>query len=215
MTAVAFLGVVVTSATAIVFGSPIWDPVVLAGKFSSPLLISFAMLIVAVSTLATNIAANIVSPANDFSHLWPERIDFKRGGYITGIFGILIMPWKLLNDPSGYIFQWLIAYSGLLGPIGGILIADYFILRKCTLNVDALYQKNQCYWYSKGFNPVAIVALILGILPNIPGFLMAIHVIPPNVVPSFITDLYGYAWLIGFVIAGLCYTLLSRAKVSG
>ena len=210
MTAVAFLGVVVTSATAIVYGHIIWDPVVLAGKFDSPLLVSFAMIAVAISTLATNIAANIVSPANDFSHMAPSYIDFKRGGYITGIIGIIIMPWKLVADPSGYIFTWLIAYSSLLGPIGGIMIADYFILRKRKLDVEALYEKNSIYWYSSGFNKNALLALFLGILPNIPGFLTTIKAIPTDSVPVYISNLYNYAWFVGFFVAALVYWLLSK-----
>jgi len=210
MTAVAFLGVVVTSATAIVYGHIIWDPVVLAGKFDSPMLVSLAMIAVAISTLATNIAANIVSPANDFSHLSPAYIDFKRGGYITGLIGILIMPWKLVADPSGYIFTWLIAYSSLLGPIGGILITDYFIIRKRKLNVKALYEKNSVYWYSAGFNKNALIALILGILPNIPGFLTTIKIIDQDLVPEFIRNWYNYAWFVGFFAAALVYWLLSK-----
>ncbi len=141
MSACAFVGVVVTSATAIVYGKEIWDPVVLAGKFHSPVIVTAVLLTVVIATLATNIAANIVSPANDFSHLWPARIDFKLGGYITGVIGILILPWKLLSDPKGYIFTWLVGYSSLLGPIGGILITDYFLLRQQRLYVqETLFQ---------------------------------------------------------------------------
>lgn len=210
MSAVAFLGVVVTSATTIVFGKTIWDPVVLAGSFESPILVSFAMLAVMISTLATNIAANIVSPANDFSHVAPHLIDFKRGGYLTGFFGIVILPWKLVSDPTGYIFTWLIAYSSLLGPIGGIMIADYYILRRCKLNVDELFHKGKSYWYQRGFNVKALIALILGIIPNVPGFLTTIGVLAKNKVPPFINDLYNYAWFVGFFIAALCYTMLSQ-----
>ncbi len=211
MTAFAFIGVVVTSATAIVYGSLIWDPVVLAGKFDSPVLVSFAMISVLISTLATNIAANIVSPANDFSNLAPEKIDFKKGGYITGVLGVLIFPWKLLADPTGYIFTWLIAYSSLLGPIGGILIVDYFILRKQELHVEELYSANGRYWYGNGFNHVAIIALLLGILPNVPGFLTTIHLVPKESVPEFISGLYHYAWFVGFFVSGLVYYGFSRA----
>ena len=116
MTLFAFIGVVVTSATVIIYGETIWDPLMLAGKLENKLLVSIAMIAVAISTLATNIAANIVSPANDFANLAPTKINFRTGGYITGVIGILIFPWKLIADPSGYIFTWLVGYSSLLGP---------------------------------------------------------------------------------------------------
>ena len=205
MTLFAFIGVVVTSATTLVYGKPVWDPVELAGKFDSPLIVSFAMLAVAISTLATNIAANIVSPANDFANLAPSKIDFKKGGYLTGIIGVIIYPWKLISDPSGYIFTWLIAYSSLLGPIGGILNTDYFIIRKKKLFVEELYSDVGRYWFRKGFNPNAIGALILGILPNIPGFLTTLKLVPSDSVPSFISGLYHYAWFVGFAVSGLAY----------
>jgi NCS1 family nucleobase:cation symporter-1 len=207
MTLFSFVGVVVTSATAIVFGQMIWDPVVLAGKFSSPILVSFAMIAVVISTLATNIAANIVSPANDFSNLAPTKIDFKRGGYITGVIGILIFPWKLIADPNGYIFTWLIAYSSLLGPIGGILIVDYFFVRRQHLVVDELYSRDGRYWYSDGFNPSAVIALIVGILPNVPGFLTTIGAIPETAVWSWLSGLYHYAWFVGFAVSGAVYAI--------
>src|SRR5262249_41032894 len=125
----AFIGVAVTSATAIIYGEKIWDPVVVLTKFTNPVVLIVAMLALCIATLATNIAANVVSPANDFAHLAPRHITFRTGGYITGVIGILIMPWKLVADPSGYIFTWLVGYSALLGPIAGVLIADYFIVR--------------------------------------------------------------------------------------
>ncbi len=210
MTLFSFIGVVVTSATTIVYGITIWDPVVLAGKFDSPLLVTFAMLAVIISTLATNIAANIVSPANDFSNLAPEKIDFKKGGYITGVIGALIFPWKLMADPNGYIFTWLIAYSSLLGPIGGIMIVDYFLIRKQELVVDELYTDKGRYWFGNGFNRAAVIAMLVGILPNIPGFLTTIKVLPTEAVPAFISGLYHYAWFVGFGVSGGVYYALSR-----
>ncbi|RYG50889.1 MAG: response regulator, partial [Chitinophagaceae bacterium] len=161
-----------TNYSVIIYGETIWDPLVLAGKFESKMLITIAMIAVALSTLATNIAANIVSPANDFSNLSPRKINFRMGGYITGILGILICPWKLIADPNGYIFTWLIAYSSLLGPVGGIMIADYYFLKRQELNVEDLYRSAGMYSYSNGFNMRAIIALLLGILPNLPGFLV-------------------------------------------
>ncbi len=212
MTLFAFVGVVVTSATVIIYGETIWDPVILAGKFSSKLLVSIAMIAVAISTLATNIAANIVSPANDFANLSPTKINFKKGGYITGIIGILIFPWKLIADPNGYIFTWLVGYSSLLGPIGGIMIADYYFIRKQQLVVNDLYQPKGLYTFKNGFNRCAIIALILGILPNIPGFLTTIKIIPQDIIPHWISGLYNYAWFVGFFIAGISYMIMMRKK---
>jgi nucleobase:cation symporter-1, NCS1 family len=210
MTLFAFVGVVVTSASAIIYGSPEWDPVKLAGHFNSKLMVTFAMIGIIISTLATNIAANIVSPANDFSNLSPSKINFKLGGYITGIIGVLIFPWKLMADPNGYIFTWLIAYSSLLGPIGGIMIADYYFIRKKELVVDELYQHNGRYKFSNGFNPVAIIALLAGILPNVPGFLVNIKVIAADTMPAWINGLYHYAWFVGFFVSGVVYWIMMR-----
>lgn len=212
MTLFAFIGVVVTSATPIVYGSTIWDPVQLAGKFENKLMVSFAMLAVIISTLATNIAANIVSPANDFANLAPKKINFKTGGYITGIIGILIFPWKLVAEPSGYIFTWLVGYSSLLGPVGGIMIADYYFIRKQQLVLDELYRSSGRYSFSKGFNTNAIIALLTGILPNIPGFLVTIKVIAADTVPYWISNLYNYAWFVGFFLSGFVYWLLMKRK---
>jgi NCS1 family nucleobase:cation symporter-1 len=212
MTMFAFVGVVVTSATTIVFGTTIWDPVVLAGKFESKLLVSIAMIAVAISTLATNIAANIVSPANDFANFAPSKIDFRKGGYITGIIGILIFPWKLIADPSGYIFTWLVGYSSLLGPVGGILIADYYFIRKQQLILHDLYNSQGIYRFTEGFNVNAITALLLGILPNVPGFLMTIKVVDNTVFPEWISGLYHYAWFVGFGVSGLAYWFLMKNK---
>jgi NCS1 family nucleobase:cation symporter-1 len=214
MTMFSFIGVVVTSATVIIYGSVIWDPLVLAGKFESKLLVSIAMIAVAVSTLATNIAANIVSPANDFANLAPATIDFRRGGYITGIIGILIFPWKLIADPSGYIFTWLIAYSSLLGPIGGIMIADYFFIRKKQLDITDLYSHAGQYTYVNGFNSYAIIALLAGILPNVPGFLTTINLVGKNAFWPWVSQLYHYAWFVGFFVSGLVYLALMR-QISG
>ena len=212
MTLFAFVGVVVTSATAIIYGNPEWDPVKLAGKFDSKMMVSFAMLGIIISTLATNIAANIVSPANDFSNLSPKKINFKTGGYITGIIGVLIFPWKLYADPNGYIFTWLIAYSGLLGPIGGILIADYYFLRKQQLNVGELYKAKGEYSFGNGFNQYAVIALLLGILPNIPGFLLQIKVISVKAFPEWVSNLYNYAWFVGFIVSAVVYLLLMKRR---
>ena len=212
MTLFAFIGVVVTSATTIVFGQTIWDPVVLAGKFDNKLVVSFAMIAIALSTLATNIAANIVSPANDFANLAPDKINFKMGGLITGILGIIILPWKLVALPDNYIFTWLGGYSALLGPIGGIMIADYFFIRRQTLIPDDLYRHHGAYYYRNGFNIAAIIALLAGVLPNVPGFLLQIKVIGADNFPYWINDLYHYAWFVGFFLSGILYYWLMKRK---
>lgn len=210
MTLFSFIGVVVTSATFIVYGETIWDPVILAGKFDSKIIVSFAMIAVAISTLATNIAANIVSPANDFANLAPAKIDFRKGGYITGVIGVLIFPWKLIADPTGYIFTWLVGYSSLLGPVGGIMIADYYFIRRKQLVVNELFNPKGIYSFKSGFNNTAIIALLLGILPNVPGFLLTINVISATAVPLWISDLYHYAWFVGFAVSGIVYFLLMK-----
>jgi NCS1 family nucleobase:cation symporter-1 len=205
MTFYSFIGVAVTSATIVVFGIPIWDPVQLMAKFGNPVLSFLALITLAVATLSTNIAANVVSPANDFSNLAPQKISFKTGGIVTGIIGILMFPWKLYADPKGYIFTWLIGYSALLGPIAGIMIADYFVYRKKRLNVLELYKENGEYTFRKGFSVVGIGTLTLSVLPNLPGFLVATNVLSKdNVAPAFLA-IYNYAWFVGFAVAFVLY----------
>jgi NCS1 family nucleobase:cation symporter-1 len=160
-----------------------------------------------IATLATNIAAYVVSPAIDFSHLAPIKISFRVGGFITGIIGILMMPWKLIADPSGYIYTWLIAYSALLGPIGGILIADYFVIRRCKLDVPALYKTDGEFRFTNGFSLVALLALVLGALPSLPGFLVNIKALSAESIPAALAHLYNYAWFIGFAVAFAVYLI--------
>src|SRR5437868_290127 len=210
-----FIGVAVTSATAIIYGQTIWDPVDVLTHFTNPIVLVVAMLALCIATLATNIAANVVSPANDFSHVAPQKISFRTGGLITGILGVLIMPWKLVADPSGYIFTWLVGYSALLGPIGGIMIADYFVLRRRRLNVNALYRHDDEYRYTNGFSIVALVALLAAILPNLPGFLVTVKLIDAGSVPAFFVTLYSYAWFVGFGIAFCLYIALRKMTVEG
>ncbi len=200
-----FIGVAVTSATAVIYGKPEWDPVVVLSKFTNPVVLVVAMASLCIATLATNIAANVVSPANDFAHLWPRMISFRTGGLITGVIGILIQPWRLIADPSGYIFTWLVAYSALLGAVGGVLIADYFVLRRTELDLPGLYRRQGPYWYAGGFNPAALVATALGIAPCVPGFLATVSTnIAPSIPPIW-TEIYHYAWFISFAVAFAFY----------
>ncbi|HYP16753.1 MAG TPA: NCS1 family nucleobase:cation symporter-1 [Opitutus sp.] len=205
-----FIGVAVTSATTIIYGATLWDPVDVLTRFQNPWVLVLSMLALCLATLATNIAANVVSPANDFAHLAPKKISFRLGGLITGIIGILMMPWKLVADPSGYIFTWLIGYSALLGPIGGIMIADYFVWRKRQLSLTALYSGTGEYTYSHGVSWVALIALVAGALPSLPGFLATVKLIDAQTVPAALLGLYHYAWFVGFAIAFAVYLVLRK-----
>jgi len=197
MTIYSFIGVAVTSASVVIFGRAIWDPVALLGRFHEPVIASIALVALLVATLNTNVAANVVSPSNDFSNLNPRLISFRTGGLITGVVGILMMPWKLLTDFNSYIFGWLVGYSGLLGPIAGIMIADYFVVRSRKLDLPALYRRGGAYEYSRGFNWRAMVALGLGVLVALVGLLL----------PA-LRWLYDYAWFVGFLISAVAYCVL-------
>jgi NCS1 family nucleobase:cation symporter-1 len=206
----AFIGVAVTSATTIIYGQTIWDPIDVLSRFDHPAILITAMVAVCIATLATNIAANVVSPANDFSNLAPKLISFRIGGLITGVVGILMMPWKLVADPSGYIFTWLVGYSALLGPIGGILIADYFVERGCRLNLAALYRSDGEYRYTGGFSLVAVISFVIAVLPGLPGFLVQVNAIDGTGFSPFIIGIYDYAWFAGFGVAFVLYLLLRK-----
>src|SRR5947209_1464086 len=164
MTFYSFICVASTSASVVIFGHPIWDPVELLGKFNQPLVAFIALIALLIATLTTNVAANVVSPSNDFSNLNPRRISFRTGGVITGVLGVMMMPWKLLSDLSAYVFGWLVGYSGLLGPVAGVMIADYFLVRRSRLKVEDLYCRQGVYEYTNGFNMRAVAALATGIV---------------------------------------------------
>jgi NCS1 family nucleobase:cation symporter-1 len=217
MTLFAFIAVAVTGATFTIFGETIADPTKLLGRMGeestglmSGVTVVISLFVLAVATLSTNIAANLVSPANAFINVKPKLVGFQLGGYITAAIGLVILPWKLLENTGDYLFVWLVGYSALLGPIGGILIVDYFLLRKTEFDLEALYQARGKYFYSGGFNIIAVLALILGAAPNLPGFLHAAGVVGDGVVPVFFDTLYTYAWFIGFGIAGTFYWLASK-----
>jgi nucleobase:cation symporter-1, NCS1 family len=198
MTIFAAMGVLITSATVIIFGRAIWDPVQLVAEFKAPVVVAISMFTAVVATLAVNIAANVVSPANDFANAFPRLIRFKTGGLITGIIGILMQPWKLLADPSGYIFLWLLGYSGGLGSIAGVLIADYWLVRKKELDLENLYLPGGTYRYAGGWNWKAVVATLAGCTLAWGGL----------VVPA-LKPLYSYAWFVGFFSSALLYWALS------
>ncbi|MGD0225114.1 MAG: NCS1 family nucleobase:cation symporter-1 [Terriglobia bacterium] len=199
MTLYAFIGVAVTSASVVLFGEAIWDPVQLLGQFNHPAVALVALVALVVATLNTNVAANVVSPSNDFSNLRPSLISFRTGGLITGVVGVCMMPWKLLSDFSAYIFGWLVGYSGMLGPVAGVMIADYSILRRARLKLDDLYRRNGAYEYDGGVNWRAVVALGVGIAVALLGLVVA---------P--LRFLYDYSWFVGFAVAGGLYLALMQ-----
>jgi NCS1 family nucleobase:cation symporter-1 len=204
-----FIGIAVTSATVLIFGEAIWDPVQLLAKFDSPVIVVVSMFALSIATLTTNIAANVVSPANDIANINPGKISFRMGGYITAIIGILMFPWKLIADPTGYIFLWLIAYSALLGALGGIMICDYYIIRRKEISLIEVFKVNSIYGK---WNPYAWVAFILSLLPVIPGFLVVIKAIPAESVGIFWQDLYSYAWFVTFFLSFVIYYALMRLR---
>ena len=224
-----FIGVAVTSAALVIYKDlpesskeQLWNPVFLLSHFENPIVLIVAMVSLCIATLATNIAANVVSPANDFAHLWPRRISFRIGGFITGVIGILIQPWRLLANASVYIDKWLVGYSLLLGAVGGILIADYFVIRRTRLDLPGLYRKNGPYWYRGGFNPVALVALGIGIALCLPGFLAALGKVGLQgdasapldrpIISAFWGDLYSFAWFTSFGASFVVYVTLTLLR---
>jgi nucleobase:cation symporter-1, NCS1 family len=197
-----FLGAAVTNASFVVFGTRISDPALLLQKIGGPALLVLAMFGLAIATLSTSLAANIVSPANDLSNLSPRRISFRKGAMIAAVIGMVIMPWKLWTDSQAYLMTWLLGYGSCLGAVGGVMIADYYFIRRCRLVVDDLYRRGGAYEYTRGFNLVALAALALGILPNVPGFLGALGVLDPG--PLF-TRIYQWGWFVALLTAGLSY----------
>lgn len=204
MTLFCFIGIVVTAATVVLFGEAIWNPVDLIPRFGNTFVVVISLFALLVATLSTNLAANVVSPANGFSNLAPRAISFRAGAIATCIIGIAIMPWKLLDDFGDYIFTWLIGYSALLGPIAGIMLTDYFALRRTRLDRDALYDAAGAY---RGVNWQAMIALVIAVLPNLPGFINAAT--RSDTFPAYFDAIYQYAWFIGLLIAaGLYYVLM-------
>ncbi len=192
-----FIGIAVTSASTVVFGEPIWNPVTLLGKFHQPWIAFLGLIGLLIATMNVNIAANVVSPSNDFSNLAPRVISFRTGGMITGLLGLAMMPWKLMATFGSYVFGWLVGYSGLLGPVAGIMVTDYFLIRGTRLDTYSLYRRGGIYEYKNGLNPAAIVALVAGVFAALGG--KFVHQV------GF---LYDYAWFVGFFLSGAIYYLM-------
>ena len=203
MTLYSFIGVAVTSATAIIFGQTIWDPVQVLARLGNPVAVIIAMAALLLATLNVNVAANLVSPSNDFSNLSPRLISFRTGGLIACVIGgFIFQPWKLLANYSNYIFGWLLGYSGFLGPIAGVMICDYFVIRKKIILVEDLYQHRGFYEFSAGINWRAMMALVAG------AGLAFIGLIVPTLRP-----LYDYAWFVGFATSFAVYWAVMRRSL--
>jgi NCS1 family nucleobase:cation symporter-1 len=214
MTLFPLIAVLVTSATVVVFGKAIWNPVDLVGQFNNPVVVIFALFTLAVATLSVNVAANIVSPSYDFSNVIPKLISFRTGGLITGVLGIVIQPWNLLANPNVYIFTWLGFYGGALGAIAGVLIADYWFVRSTNLKLADLYRPDGVYRYAGGFNWRGLVSLLVGGLLAVGGAYSAPGTgpFPVKGVIGFLYQpfaFYDYSWVVGLVAAFLCYLALS------
>jgi len=199
MTFFSFIGIAVTSASAVVFGHPVWSPVDLFVAFHQPLVAFVAMVALLIATLNVNIGANVVSPSNDISNLAPRFISYRTGGLITGVLGLAMMPWHWYASYGNYIMGWLVGYSGLLGPVAGIMVTDYFLIRGTKLDVASLYHIEGIYHYSAGINPRALAALVAGVFIALIGLL----------IPS-VHFLYDYAWFDGFFTSSAIYYILMR-----
>ena len=201
MTLYSLIGILVTSATVVIYGTAIWDPVQLLAKFHSPVAVVISLIAILLATLNVNIGANVVSPANDFSNLWPRGISFRIGGVITCFMGIALMPWKLLANYKTFILGWLGGYAAFLGPVAGIMICDYFIIRRRELQVNDLYLRGGIYEYWHGFNRLALAALAAGAGAALVGLIMpALRV------------LYDYSWFVGFAVSFAAYYGLMKLQ---
>jgi nucleobase:cation symporter-1, NCS1 family len=217
MTGFSFIGIAVTSATIVEYGEPIWDPVALVARLLDglPILLVFAMVIVVIAQISTNMAANVVSPSNDFSNLSPRQISFRTGGLITAVIGIISFPWQLYENVGAYIFTWLVGYGSLLASFLAVMVMDYWLLRRARLNVTELYRYGEGgeYWFSNGFNWRALAAVVVAVLPVLPGFLNAATTKGGVVAdPNFWDQLYRYGVFVTFVISAAAYIGLMRLQ---
>jgi NCS1 family nucleobase:cation symporter-1 len=201
MTLYSWIGILVTSATVVIYGTAIWDPVQLLSRFHSPIAVVTSLVAILLATLNVNIGANVVSPANDFSNLWPRGISFRTGGVITCFMGIALMPWKLLANYKTFILGWLGGYAAFLGPVAGIMICDYFVVRRCELQLEDLYLRGGAYEYRDGFNWMALAALAAGAGTALVGLAVPV-----------LRSLYDYSWFVGFAVSFVVYYGLMRMQ---
>jgi len=177
-----------------------------------PFAAAVGLLVILLANLTTNVAANLVSPSYDFSQLAPDKISFRMGGIIAALIGLVFMPWKLLATSGGYLFTWLGGYGTLLGAIAGILLVDYYLLRKAELNVADLYRRGGEYEYSAGWNPMAVIAFLVGVLPCLPGYLAVSGVIDKGSLPPLLLGLFDFGWFFSLAVAGAVYFVTAKRR---
>lgn len=212
MGAFTFVGLAVTCSTEVIFGRVISSPIQLLGEIGGVTTIVLAIFGVSLATLTTNIAANVVAPANALVNLSPSKFTFRRGAILTALLGIAFQPWRLLRSSESFVYTWLVGYSALLGPIGGIILADYYLVRHTNLSMKDLYTLSPygAYYYSGGYNLAAMAALVFGILPVVPGFLQKVGLLTS--VSDLFVIIYNNAWFFSFFSAGFLYWLLLSLK---
>ncbi len=214
MAAFSFIGIAVTAATVVIYGEAIWDPIALMNQFGNAAVLILAMIVIVAAQVTTNMAANVVAPSNDFSNLWPRKISFRMGGVITAIIGIAMFPWEIYENLAAYIFTWLVGYGSLLGAIAGVMIVDYWVIRRERLDLAELYSDDPRgrYWYASGFNWRAIAAVLVAVVPVIPGFINAATT-EGGVVqdPTLLDRFYTYGFGFTFLVASVLYFILMRA----
>lgn len=210
-----FVGLAVTSASAVMFGAPIVDPVELLGRLRQPAAIVVALFGLVLATLTTNIAANVVGPANAFVNLAPRVISFNSAAVITAALGAVIMPWKLLSSSSSFV-NWLVAYSSLLGSVIAVIIADFWIVRGRKLDIDGLYSSRRegPYYFNGGYNPAALVAVLAGVAPTLPGMAASLGLTATPATPAF-AAIYDAAWFVGAAMSAVVYVAISQLSGSG
>jgi NCS1 family nucleobase:cation symporter-1 len=196
-----FTGIFVTCAAVLAFPDILvaedapWDPVSLINRFDNPGVIIFAQIAMLIATLSTNIAANVIAPANAISNVFPKQISFRVGGVIAGLIGIVLCPWWLMNDISSL----LIFISGLLGPVLAVLLCDYFLIRKTELDISSLYRSQGAYTYTKGYNLIALFSIVAG----------AIFAVIGKWVPQLVW-IFNLSWFSGFIFTFILYYLLMK-----
>ena len=211
MSFIALVSIITTSGTVLVYGTAIWDPVELTRRFENPVVVTIGLVMAILATMSCNVAANVVSPSYDFANALPRWLNFRTAGLVTGVVGVVIQPWRLISDPSIYIFVWLSFYGGLLASVAGVLIAGYWLIDRTNLFLADLYLADGRYWYSAGWNWRGVVATLLGSLLAVGGAYSnpGAGPFPQDGLIPILKPLYDYSWAVGLVVGFLTYLVLT------